>query len=245
MSFDEVRSGTVVESHAIILGGSTFKDNDKIVRLMTLDFGRISAIAINAQKSLKRFGAAIEPMSYVKAHLKVPRDIHSGNSALFRLEKVDLRDGFSHMRKSYSAIETTMFVLRLLVDVLPELVPDPQIFKVLGRFLRDTQNFDFGKDGSWARAYFWCWLTRHLGYGELMEPWRFELSEIPDEFWMAWETSMEGEDVLLGEFFEYLCQCELPARSSKHDVQLYQRWLELSGIHWEYFESWVKNRPHL
>ncbi len=243
MSIEDLRVGTIVESHAIILGSTTFKENDKIVKLMTLDFGRVSALAINAQRSLKRFGASIEPMTYVKAHMKTPRNIHSGDSALFRLERVDLKNGFTHFRKNYASIEAGLFVLRLLNDVLPELVSDPQIFKVLGRFLRDSESFDFSKNAPWARAYFWCWLTRHLGYGDLMEPWRLEMQELSLEFWAAWDASMEEDDVLVKEFFDYLSGGNLPLRNSKNEVHLYQRWLELSGIHWEYFETWIKSRP--
>lgn len=243
MSVGDLRSGSTVESHAIVLGSNPFRDNDKMVRLMTLEYGRIGALAINAQKSIKRFGAAIEPMTYVKAHLKAPRNVETGDSILFRLERVDLKDSFPHLRKDYKSIECASFVLRLLVDTLPEFVADPLIFKVLGRFLRDSQGFDFSANASWARAYFWCWLTKHSGYGDLMEPWRMEGLRLPPEFWVAWDASMDEEDVLLKEFFDFLSQCSLPERSSKHEVLLYQRWLELSGIHWDYFEKWIKSRP--
>jgi DNA repair protein RecO len=128
-SLDDLRPGEVVAVNAIVLGNQAFKENDKLVRLLTLEFGKISTFAVNAQKSIKRFGASVEPMNFVKAQIKVPRNVADNDSPLFRLERADLRSSFPHLRQSYAAIDTASFALRMVGDFLPELAADESLFK--------------------------------------------------------------------------------------------------------------------
>lgn len=239
----DIRGGAPLELHALVLGSFPYQDSDKLVRLLTLEAGRITAFAPSAQKSIKRFGGAIEALCYVKAHLKAPRDLHSGESQLWRLQRVDLKAQFEHWRKSYSAIETSMFILRLILDFVPEQNKDEMLFKVLGRFLRDSHRFDFEKNAVWMRVYFWAWFTRHLGYGNLMEDWTKENLELPPDFWKLWWVSIEPEEPLITEFLDFLAHQKLPSRGSAQEIRIYERWLALSGLHWDYFEQWLISKP--
>lgn len=242
MNSTELRAGSSLELHALVLGSFPYQDNDKLVRLLTLETGRITAFAPSAQKSLKRFGASIEALCYVKAHLKAPRDLQSGDSKLWRLQSVDLKAQFTHWRKSYAAIETSMFLMRLISDFVPEMHKDELLFKVLGRFLRDSEGIDFEKNASWIRVYFWAWFTRHLGYGDLCEKWEAESLDLPPDFWKLWWVSIEPTEPLVAEFLDYLKQLKLPTRTPAHESRIYERWLALSGLNWDYFEQWIVTR---
>jgi hypothetical protein len=243
LSNPEIRAGAPAELHALVLGTFPYQDNDKLVRLLTLEAGRITAFAPSAQRSTKRFGAALEPLSYIKAHLKAPRDLESGDSQLWRLERVDLKAQFDHWRKNYSSIETSMFMLRLILDFVPEFNKDALLFKTLGRFLRDSSQFNFQTAAPWMRAYFWSWFARHMGYGDLLEPWRNSGLAMPKDFWQLWWVSTEPEEPLVAEFLDYLAAQNLPERASAHEAMLYERWLAISGLHWDYFHQWLSSKP--
>lgn len=240
----DLKPGQLFQTHAISLGSKAYRDNDKLVRFFSLDLGIVSTIALNAQQSLKRFGAAIEPGTHSMLQLKVPRDLNSTQSPLFRLDKADLRSQFPHLRADFASIESLSFILRLVTDNYPELHPDGALFKTLGRVLRDSSVVNFSKYAGWVRAYFWSWFTQHLGYGDLLHSWKAQEWDVPEEFWEAWDASIcESEDVLVREFFESFFSSALPQVSTEAEVSLYRSWLELSGIHWKFFETWIKSRP--
>jgi hypothetical protein len=109
--------------------------------------------------------------------------------------------------------------------------------------LRDSEGFDFTAKAGWARAYFWTWFALRLGYGDMREDLLSLRDEWPEEFWEAWNASIsQADDVLVGEFMDYMNQCSLPEIGSRVDESLYRRWLELSGLHWDFFERWMKQR---
>jgi len=240
----EIRAGAPVEMHALVLSSTAYQESDKLVRLLTLEAGRITAFAASAQKSVKRFGGALEPLSYVKAHLKAPRESQGSDaSTLWRLQSVDLRGRFDHWRQDYAAIDTSMFMLKMILDFVPEAHQDPLLFKTLGKFLRDSSKFDFGTSAPWMRAYFWSWFTRHLGYGDLCEPWESEALEVPPDFWKLWWVSIEPSEPLVSEFLDFLCHHKLPLRTSFHETRLYEQWLALTSLHWDYFQRWLASKP--
>jgi DNA repair protein RecO (recombination protein O) len=239
----ELRAGAPVEMHALVLGTTPYQDSDKLVRLLTLEAGRITAFAPSAQKSVKRFGGSLEPLTYVKAHLKAPRESQGGENSLWRLQSVDLRGQFEHWRQNYAAIDTSMFILKMILDFVPESHSDPLLFKTLGKFLRDSSQFNFNSSAPWMRAYFWSWFTRHLGYGDLCEPWESEALDLPEDFWKLWWVSIEPGEPLVTEFLDFLAHQKLPPRSSGHETRLYEHWLALTSLHWDYFQKWLSSKP--
>jgi len=57
-------------SEALLLRKTPYGDADYILSLFTKDFGKISGIAKNAKKSMKRFGARLEPFVHFQVRFK-------------------------------------------------------------------------------------------------------------------------------------------------------------------------------
>src|SRR5215471_9215216 len=55
------------ESEAIVLRTYPFRESDLLVTLFTRVEGKIRGIARAAKKSRRRFGGALEPLTYIKA----------------------------------------------------------------------------------------------------------------------------------------------------------------------------------
>lgn len=80
----------------IILKRIEYGDNDLIVTYFTTAMGRISVIAKNARKSVKRFAGALEPFSVMNLECTWPRR----KNALPMLNLVDLCHPFAKIRTS-------------------------------------------------------------------------------------------------------------------------------------------------
>src|SRR5579872_5491519 len=65
-----VYSGSVSahQAEAVILRTWPIHEADQIVSLFTRDHGKIKGVAKSAARSRRRFGGALEPMTYVRAH---------------------------------------------------------------------------------------------------------------------------------------------------------------------------------
>ena len=59
---------TVRQGEAVVLRTWPVHEADQIVSLFTRDHGKIKGVAKSAAKSRRRFGGALEPMTYVRAH---------------------------------------------------------------------------------------------------------------------------------------------------------------------------------
>src|ERR1700761_9685187 len=57
-----------MNAEAIVLRTWPIREADQIVALFTRDFGKIKGVAKSAAKSRRRFGGALGPMTYVRAH---------------------------------------------------------------------------------------------------------------------------------------------------------------------------------
>jgi len=62
-----------VQAPAIVVGLRAFKEADQMVDLLTPEHGRITALARNARRSLRRFGGALDIGNRVEASVRPPR----------------------------------------------------------------------------------------------------------------------------------------------------------------------------
>ena len=237
----ELRAGTSLETHAIVLGSVTLKESDKLFTLLTLDHGKISALGKGAAKSVKRFGASLETLNHVKASLKVPCQTPAGESMWF-LEKAELKSQFLHFRSDYSAMETGFFALRLVQDMIPEGMIDAALFRALGRFLRDSKDLNFSQQAPWVRLSFWTWFCHHLGFGDLSEPVEALFEQSSPGWGKVWHLCLAQVEPKFQELFHALGSRPLPTLELHVEIMVYKRWVEITGMHWEHFEKWVSSK---
>ena len=62
---------TLKESEAIVLRTYTLREADLLVTLFTRAEGKVRGVARSAKKSKRRFGGALEPLTYVRAFYKI------------------------------------------------------------------------------------------------------------------------------------------------------------------------------
>lgn len=71
------------KTEAIVLGARRFSESSKIVTLYTRDMGRMSVMARGAMRLKNRFGASLQPLSYVSTviYVKEGRELQNISSA--------------------------------------------------------------------------------------------------------------------------------------------------------------------
>jgi DNA repair protein RecO (recombination protein O) len=100
---------------AIVLRTWPFLEADLLVSLFTRDGGKVKGVARHAMKSRKRFGGALEPATYVRAHYT-----EKPKQDLVRLDSFEI---------VWSPMSAPMDTLRLaatqlIVEALDEALPD-------------------------------------------------------------------------------------------------------------------------
>jgi len=142
-------------SEAIVLRTWPFQESDLLVSLFTRDLGKVRGVARAALKSRKRFGGALEPMTYVRAaYAEKPRQ------ELVRLDHFEaiaspLADPVDYLRAA-----TLAFYAEVLESVLPDHDAQDAIFRLTMTVLEET------RIGScWLPlTYFSLWITRLIGW---------------------------------------------------------------------------------
>mgnify|MGYP001099370449 FL=1 len=61
--------------HAVVLGSYKFGEADRIVVLLTENYGKVRAVARGVRKTKSSIGARLEPMSHVDIALRSGRDL--------------------------------------------------------------------------------------------------------------------------------------------------------------------------
>jgi hypothetical protein len=236
---EDLRPGAQVAENAIVLGMVDFRDRDRIVRLLTPKHGKISAVARNAVGSKTRFGGALEPAFFVTAQLRAPRDVHSSEAPLWGLDRVDLRDNFAHVRGSFGLLESALYAVAAVRDLVPDGPVDEELFRGLGRFLRALSHAQATASPESARIAFFSWFSGAVGFGnaaELLEKSSAEETRFAARALGEWLARRPGD---FESYFGLLAQAA-PVRFRRRDeTDLYVRWTDVAGLRWPHFEKWT------
>jgi DNA repair protein RecO (recombination protein O) len=146
---------TLHQSEAIVLRTWPLRESDLLVSLLTRDLGKVRGVAKAALKSRKRFGGALEPMTYVyAAYAERPRQ------ELVRLDHFEaiqspLADPIDYLRAA-----TLGYYAEVLENVLPDHDPQDAIFRLTLAVLEQSR-----VDRCWMPVtYFSLWTTRLIGW---------------------------------------------------------------------------------
>lgn len=120
----------ILRDEAIVLKVHPYRDTDLIVSLFTKHEGKLSAMALGAKKSQRRFGMALE----IGSCLAIQYEERAGRELVFLKEALRL-GGLQPWRTSWEGIAAASFVLELAARLLPERQASGAKFELLTRLL--------------------------------------------------------------------------------------------------------------
>ena len=124
-------------AEAIVLRSYKLKEADRIVVLMTKEFGKIRGVASGVRKTRNRFGSRLESFNHLQVQL------HIGRGDLDFLVEASAINQFPNIRKSFDR-QTSAFSLLEAVDLLCfiDKKPNQQLFEMLLGALRELERQD-------------------------------------------------------------------------------------------------------
>jgi DNA repair protein RecO (recombination protein O) len=143
------------QAEAVVLRTWPVHEADQIVSLLTRDQGKLRGVAKSAAKSRRRFGGALEPMTYVRASYATrPRQ------ELVRLDSFEILRSPLSDPIDYARVAALSFYAEVLEEMLPDHDPQDAIFRLLLAVLEHTRT---GR--VWMPVtYFALWMTRLMGW---------------------------------------------------------------------------------
>lgn len=110
---------------AIVVGASDYGDADRVVRLLTPRWGRVSALARGARRSGRRFGGALDLGNRVEAALR------RGSGTLWHLDEATLVDARLAARRDLVRLGLLGYLTELCAALAREDHPEPRLFGLL------------------------------------------------------------------------------------------------------------------
>ena len=143
------------ESEAIILRTYPLREADLLVTFFTRLEGKVRGVARSAKKSKRRFGGALEPLTYVRAYYE-----DREGQELTRLDSCDVIESPLASEVSYPRAVALGHVGELLDELLPDREANDAIFRLTLSVLASLR----GPDVWMPVTYFELWLTRLMGF---------------------------------------------------------------------------------
>jgi DNA repair protein RecO (recombination protein O) len=143
------------ESEAIVLRSYPLREADLLVTFFTRLEGKVHGVARSAKKSKRRFGGALEPLTYVRAYYDVRE-----RRELARLDSCEVLESPMSSEVSYARA----VALGHIAEVLDELLPDHEANDAIFRLTLSVLNALTGPEIWMPVTYFDLWLTRLVGF---------------------------------------------------------------------------------
>lgn len=147
--------GPAQRCEALILRHVDYGEADRIVSLLTAEFGLQRGFARSARNSRKRFGASLEPFSQVVVHWR------GGLGRLWSLQEMELLSSRTGLRTDFARLALASYAVELIELLVEEGESHPQIFEMLCAFLDSLAQ---GGDAGSIRLLFELRLVYLLGY---------------------------------------------------------------------------------
>jgi len=142
------------QSEALILRTYPFHEADLLVTLFTRAEGKIRAVAKSAKTARRRFGGALEPLTYVVAHWQ-----DKEKQELARLDSCDIISSPLTLEVSYPRVVALSYVAEVIDQLLPDREPADDIFRLSLSVIRQLT-----PDSIWMPlTYFDLWIVRLIG----------------------------------------------------------------------------------
>lgn len=143
------------ESEAIVLRTYPLREADLLVTLFTRIEGKVHGVARSAKKSKRRFGGALEPLTYVRAFYDIRE-----RQELVRLDSCEVLESPLASEVSYPRAVALGHIAELVDELLPDHEANDAIFRLTLSVLHEVN----GPDIWMPITYFELWLTRLVGF---------------------------------------------------------------------------------
>lgn len=143
------------ESEAIVVRTYPFREADLLVTLFTRVEGKVRGVARSAKKSKRRFGGALEPLTYVRAFYDVRE-----RQELVRLDACEVLESPLATEVGYARAVALGHIAELLDELLPDREANDAIFRLTLSVLHSLT----GPEIWMPITYFELWLTRLVGF---------------------------------------------------------------------------------
>jgi DNA repair protein RecO (recombination protein O) len=143
------------ESEAIVLRTYPLRESDLLVTLFTRLEGKVKGVARAAKKSKRRFGGALEPLTYVRAFYD-----DRERQELARLDSCEVIESPLANEVSYPRAVALGHVAELLDELLPDREASDAVFRLTLSVLQELRG-----GALWMPlTYFELWMTRLMGF---------------------------------------------------------------------------------
>jgi len=143
------------ESEAIVLRTYPLRESDLLVTLFTRLEGKVKGVARAAKKSKRRFGGALEPLTFVRA-IYDDRE----RQELARLDSCEVIESPMADEVSYPRAVALGHVAELLDELMPDRESSDAVFRLTLAVLREMR----GPSLWMPVTYFELWMTRLMGW---------------------------------------------------------------------------------
>jgi DNA repair protein RecO (recombination protein O) len=143
------------ESEAIVLRTYPFRESDLLVTLFTRLEGKVRGVARAAKKSRRRFGGALELLTYVKVTWE-----DRERQELARLDACEVIESPLSSEVSYARAIALGHVAELLDELSPDREANDAVFRLALSAIRQLR----GPDVWLPITYFELWMARLMGY---------------------------------------------------------------------------------
>jgi DNA repair protein RecO (recombination protein O) len=134
---------TGYSTNAILLRKIEYGDHDYIISFLTQSRGRVSVIAKNAKKSIRRFTGALDLFSLNHIHCVFPK---KKKDALTILSQNELEDGFGNIRYDIYKTAYASFWVEVIYSYLEEEKAEPEFYDLLLFALNTLNNGSISKE---------------------------------------------------------------------------------------------------
>ena len=143
------------ESEAIVLRTYPLRESDLLVTLFTRLEGKLKGVARAAKKSKRRFGGALEPLTYVRAVYD-----ERERQELVRLDSCEVIESPMSGEVTFARATALAHVAELLDQLMPDREASDAVFRLTLAVVAELRG-----SALWMPVtYFELWMTRLMGF---------------------------------------------------------------------------------
>ena len=143
------------ESEAIVLRVYPLRESDLLVTLFTRAEGKVKGVARAAKKSKRRFGGALEPLTYVRAFYD-----DRERQELAQLDSCEVIESPMAGEVTYARAVGLAHVAELLDQLMPDREASDAVFRLSLAVIEELRG-----SALWMPlTYFELWMTRLMGF---------------------------------------------------------------------------------